>query len=172
MRYYDEDKRFLYEGDTKVWQEKSMLRTAKLFIDREEGGLSCSGGVSTVFDVMTMRFLANLGLTKTHRRRKILFAAVKPILPLFQSKKAPDKSVGRVEVWGKHKGKDKVVYYTYVGHIAFITSAPCLQAAAWLHKGKFDKLPGGVYAPERLIGDPELFLSELRKRGVVMEYFE
>ena len=134
--------------------------------------VSVHGGVSPVFDVMTVRFLANLGLTKTHRRRKILFATVKPILPLFQSSKAPDKSVGRVEVWGKHKGKEKVVFYTYVGHIAFITSAPCLQTAVWLKKGKFDKLPGGVYAPERLIADPEPFLSELRKRGVEMEYFE
>ncbi len=134
--------------------------------------VSVHGGVSPVFDVMMVRFLAHLGLTKTHRRREILFAAVKPILPLFQSEKAPDKSVGRVEVWGKHKGKEKLVYYTYLGHIAFITSAPCLQAAVWLHKGKFDKLPGGVYAPERLIKDPEPFLSELMKRGVVMDYFE
>ncbi|MBN1572335.1 MAG: saccharopine dehydrogenase NADP-binding domain-containing protein [Deltaproteobacteria bacterium] len=133
---------------------------------------SVHGGVKPVFDVMTVRLLANLGLTKTHRRRKILFAIVKPILPLFQSDKAPNKSVGRVEVWGEHKGKEKTVYYTYVGHIAFITSAPCLQAAVWLHKGKFDKLPGGVYAPERLLKDPEPFLAELRKRGVVMEYFE
>jgi lysine 6-dehydrogenase len=134
--------------------------------------VSVHGGVSPVFDLKTVRFLANLGLTKTHRRRKILFATVKPILPLFQSDKAPDKSVGRVEVWGTHKGKEKVVYYTYVGHIAHITSAPCLQAAVWLFGGKFDKLPGGVYAPERLIKDPEPFLSELRKRGVVMKYFE
>ena len=133
---------------------------------------SVHGGVSPVFDVMVVRFLANLGLTKTHKRRETLLAVVKPILPLFQSKKAPDKSVGKVEVWGMHKGKEKTVYYTYLGHIAFITSAPCLQAAVWLHKGKFDKLPGGVYAPERLIEDPDPFLAELMKRGVDMDYFE
>ena len=81
-------------------------------------------------------------------------------------------TVGRVEVWGTDGGKEKKVYYTYVGHIAFITSAPCLQAAVWLCRGKFDHLPGGVYAPERLLEDPEEFLSALRARGVEMTYYE
>jgi len=133
---------------------------------------SVHGGVKPVFDVKTVRFLAVLGLTKTHARRQRLFTIVKPILPLFQSDSAPDKSVGYVEIWGKHKGKEKRVHYTYVGHIAFITSAPCLQAAVWLMKGKFDDLPGGVYPPEGLIKDPGAFLKELQKRGVEMEYFE
>jgi saccharopine dehydrogenase-like NADP-dependent oxidoreductase len=133
---------------------------------------SVHGGAKPVFDVKVVRFLATLGLTKTHARRQRLFNIVKPILPLFQSKSAPDKSVGYVEVWGKHKGKEKRVHYTYVGHIAFITSAPCLQAAVWLAGGKFKDLPGGVYAPERLIKDPGAFLKELQGRGVEMEYFE
>lgn len=133
---------------------------------------SVHGGVDPVFDVKTVRLLAVLGLTKTHARRQRLFSIVKPILPLFQSDKAPDKSVGYIEVWGKHKGKQKRVHYTYVGHIAFITSAPCLQAAVWLARGTFKELPGGVYAPERLIKDPGAFLKELQARGVEMEYFE
>ena len=134
--------------------------------------VSVHGGASPVFDIKVVRFLAMLGLTKTHARRERLFRMVKPILPLFQSEKAPNKSVGLVEVWGVDGGKEKRVYYTYVGHIAFITSAPCLQAAVWLCQGKFDHLPGGVYAPERLLDDPEEFLAELRKRGIEMEYFE
>lgn len=134
--------------------------------------VSVHGGASPVFDIKVVRFLALLGLTKTHARRERLFRMVKPILPLFQSEKAPDKSVGRVEVWGTDGGTEKKVYYTYVGHIAFITSAPCLQAAVWLCGGKFDHHPGGVYAPERLLDDPEEFLAELRTRGVEMEYFE
>jgi len=134
--------------------------------------VSVHGGIDPVFDVKTVRLLAVLGLTKTHARRQRLFNIVKPILPLFQSKSAPDQSVGYVEVWGKNKGKEKRVHYTYVGHIAHITSAPCLQAAVWLTKGKFKDLPGGVYAPERLIADPGTFLKELQGRGVRMEYFE
>jgi lysine 6-dehydrogenase len=133
---------------------------------------SVHGGVRPVFDVKTVRLLAALRLTQTDTRRRRLFAVVKPILPLFQSKSAPDKSVGYVEVWGKHKGKEKRVHYTYVGHIAHITSAPCLQAAVWINQGKLKKLPGGVYAPERLLDDPEPFLKELRGRGVEMVYFE
>jgi lysine 6-dehydrogenase len=134
--------------------------------------VSVHGGAKPVFDIKIVRFLATLGLTKTHARRQRLFNIVKPILPLFQSKSAPDKSVGYVEVWGKHKGKEKRVHYTYVGHIAHITSAPCLLAAVWLAKGAFKDLPGGVYAPERLINDPGAFLKELQKRGVEIEYFE
>ncbi len=133
---------------------------------------SVHGGVKPVFDVKTVRFLALLGLTKTHARRQRLFNTVKPILPLFQSKSAPDKSVGYVEVWGKNKGKEKRVHYTYVGHIAHITSAPCLQAAVWLNNGAFKDLPGGVYAPERLIKDPGKFLNELQAGGVEMSYYE
>jgi saccharopine dehydrogenase-like NADP-dependent oxidoreductase len=133
---------------------------------------SVHGGASPVFDIKVVRFLALLGLTKTHARRELLFRMVKPIIPLFQSEKAPDKSVGLVEVWGTDNGKEKRVHYTYVGHIAFITSAPCLQAASWLSSGKFDTLPGGVYAPERLLPDPEEFLKELRVRGVEMTYYE
>jgi len=134
--------------------------------------VSVHGGVKPVFDLKTVRLLAALRLTQTDTRRRRLFAVVKPILPLFQSKSAPDKSVGYVEVWGKHKGKEKRVHYTYVGHIAHITSAPCLQAAVWLTQGKFKKLPGGVYAAERLIEDPDAFLKGLRDRGVEMAYFE
>jgi len=134
--------------------------------------VSVHGGASPVFDIKVVRFLALLGLTSTHVRRERLFRMVRPILPLFQSEKAPDKSVGRVEVWGTDGDQEKKVYYTYVGHIAFITSAPCLQAAVWLCQGKFDHLPGGVYAPERLLEDPEVFLQELRTRGVDMTYYE
>jgi hypothetical protein len=102
----------------------------------------------------------------------LLFKTLRPFLPLFQSKKAPDKSAGRVEAWGSHRGRDKYVYYTFVGHIAFITSCPCLQAILWLKQGRFDHLPGGVYSPERLIEHPSSFLDELKARGLEMTYHE
>jgi saccharopine dehydrogenase-like NADP-dependent oxidoreductase len=134
--------------------------------------VSVHGGVDPVFDVKLVRFFARLGLTKTHRLREIMFAIFKPIIPYLVSSKSPNKSVGRVEVWGTENGREKQVYYTYVGHIAFISSAPCFLAARWLAQGKFDKLPGGVYAPERLVEDPVPFLKELEELGIEINYFD
>ncbi|MCP4643705.1 MAG: hypothetical protein GY851_24880 [bacterium] len=134
--------------------------------------VSVHGGASPPFDFHLVAFLARLGLTKTHERRVRVLNLFRPILPWFQSKRAPDKSAGRVEVWGTHEGREKKVYATYVGHIAFITSCPCLQTLIWKHRGAFDQFPGGVYAPERLIDDPGQFLDELGERGVEMEWPE
>jgi len=134
--------------------------------------VSVHGGVVPPFDFQFVAFLSKLGLTSTHERRARLLRMMKPFLPLFQSKKSPDKSVGRVEVWGTHQGNDKYVFYTYVGHIAFITSCPCLQTILWLKEGKFDHLPGGVYSAERLIEKPDPFLKKLESRGVEIAYHE
>ena len=134
--------------------------------------VSVHGGAVPVFDFQLVALLGMLGLTTTHQRRVRLFNVLKPLLPLFQSKRSPDKSVGRVEVWGEHNGEAAYIYYTYAGHIAFITSCPCLQALLWLRRGAFDHLPGGVYAPERLIEDPAPFLEELRARGMDIRFHE
>jgi hypothetical protein len=134
--------------------------------------VSVHGGVVPAFDFQFVSFLSRFGLTATHARRKRLLAIMRPFLPLFQSRKSPDKSVGRVEVWGTDQAKDKYVYYTYVGHLAFITSCPCLQTILWLNMGKFDHLPGGVYSAERLIEDPDPFLKELESQGMEIAYYE
>jgi len=134
--------------------------------------VSVHGGVVPPFDFQLVAFLSKLGLTSTHKRRDRLLKLFTPILPLFQSKRAPDKSAGRVEVWGLHEGRERYVYYTYVGHIAFITSCPCLQTILWHTRGAFDHLPGGVYAPERLIEDPGVFVNDLCGRGLKIGSFE
>ena len=134
--------------------------------------VSVHGGAAPPFGFQFVAFLGRLKLTSTHERRVRLLKMLNPIVPLFQSKKSPDKSVGRVEVWGTDKGNDKHVYYTYVGHLAFATSCPCLQTMLWLGKGTFDHLPGGVYSPERLIEHPDPFLNELESRGMEIRYYE
>jgi saccharopine dehydrogenase-like NADP-dependent oxidoreductase len=134
--------------------------------------VSVHGGVVPPFDFQFVAFLSRLGLTATHARRERLLRMMRPLLPLFQSNKSPDKSVGRVDVWGSDQGKEKYVFYTYVGHIAFITSCPCLQTILWLKQRKFDHLPGGVYSAERLIENPDPFLKELEDRGVEIAYYE
>jgi len=131
--------------------------------------VSVHGGAVPPFDFQLVAFLSKFGLTATHERRVRLFKTIKPLLPLFQSKKAPDKSAGRVEVWGTHKGEEAYACATFVGHIAFITSCPCLQTMLWFARGAFDGLPGGVYSPERLIEDPGPFLDELIGRGMEIQ---
>jgi saccharopine dehydrogenase-like NADP-dependent oxidoreductase len=131
--------------------------------------VSVHGGCVPAFDFQLVAFLSKLGLTKTHKRRTRLFSLLEPLLPLFQSPKAPDVSVGRVEVWGKDENNaEKYVYYTYSGHIADITSLPCLLAMTMWKSGAFNELPGGVYPPERLIVDPAAFVAALRARGVTV----
>ncbi|MCZ7583864.1 MAG: hypothetical protein M5R36_11285 [Deltaproteobacteria bacterium] len=95
-----------------------------------------------------------------------------PFLPFFSSAKDPDKSVGRVEVRGRHDGKPVERAYTYVGHIAEITGIPCLIAAKWAASGRFNVKPGGVYPPERILDDPDAFLAEVRALGVEIEFIE
>jgi len=53
-----------------------------------------------------------------------------------------------------------------VGHVADITSMPVYLAAKRLCEGAYDDLPGGVYAPERLLKNPDDFLEGLKKLGV------
>jgi hypothetical protein len=81
-----------------------------------------------------------------------------------------DKSVGRIDVYGKDGGATLYKYFTYVGHIAEITSIPAYLAAKWLYAGMFDNLPGGVYSADRLLEEPDGFIQAMKDKGV--EIFE
>jgi lysine 6-dehydrogenase len=130
------------------------------------------GGCVPTWIFPFVAYMGKLGLTSTHERRKRLLKIMNPIIPFFSSKKDPDKSVGRVEVFGYNKGQETLRFYTYVGHIADITSIPCFLAAKWLVQGKFKNKPGGVYPAERLLDDPDEFLKELRSMGLEMEFYD
>ena len=56
---------------------------------------SVHGGAVPPFDFQLVFFFSKLGITSTHARRVRLLKLVTPFLPLFQSKRYPDKSVGR-----------------------------------------------------------------------------
>jgi|LSQX01.2.fsa_nt_gb saccharopine dehydrogenase-like NADP-dependent oxidoreductase len=130
------------------------------------------GGVKPPFIVALVRALTALGLTSTHKKRMALARFFHRIESWFAAG-GYDKSVGRVDVYGKDdRGREVHRYYTYVGHIAEITSIPCLAAALWLGRGKWDDKPGGVYAPERIVDEPDQFLEDLRRRGVEIYYYE
>ncbi len=80
-----------------------------------------------------------------------------------------DKSVFRIDVYGKNEGKRTHNYYTGVGHIAEITSIPCVEGALMIARGELDK--PGVHAAESAL-EPDEFLPKLEKRGIDLRYFE
>lgn len=49
MRYFEEEKRFLFSGNVKVWQEKEMLFSKEVTLDSETGKILCTGGVRSIF---------------------------------------------------------------------------------------------------------------------------
>lgn len=124
------------------------------------------GGVKPVYIVKLVKAMAALKLTATHKRRTAMARFFHRIEGWFASA-GIDRSAGRVEVHGRDEaGTAQSRVYTYVGPIADITSVPCLTAALWLARNRFDQHPGGVYAPERIVDDPDEFLQDLVERGV------
>jgi len=49
MRYFDEQKRFLFNGDIKVWQEKRILLAEEIVLYEETGKILSTGGVKSIF---------------------------------------------------------------------------------------------------------------------------
>ena len=123
------------------------------------------GGVKPNYIVGLVKFMKALGWFSTHKRR-VKFARFFHRIEHWFSSPGVDKSVGRVEVYGSQGGKAVHKDFTYVGHIADITTIPAWIAAKWLVEGKFDNMPGGVYAPERLLENPDPFMAALRGMGV------
>ncbi len=123
------------------------------------------GGTSPAYIVTLIKMMSALGLFRSHSRRVSMASFFHRIEGWFASA-GQDKSVGRVEVYGADGGAEVCRCFTYVGHIADITSAPAYLAAKWLCEGRFDAKPGGVYAPERILDAPDEFIEDLKKLGV------
>jgi saccharopine dehydrogenase-like NADP-dependent oxidoreductase len=129
------------------------------------------GGIQPSYIPLLVMLLDKTGLFNTHERRKKAAEFFYKIESLFGAG-GLDKSVGRVDVYGYHKGKTAHRTYTYIGHIGQITSIPCTVASLWELGGKFRDMPGGVYSPENLLIDPEPFLAEIMHRGVEIFFYE
>ena len=129
------------------------------------------GGVQPSYIPLMIMVMDKTGLFSTHDRRKKAAEFFYKIERIFGTG-GLDKSVGRVDVYGFHRGKTAHRTYTYLGHIGRITSVPCVVAALWELEGAFRDIPGGVYAPERLLTDPDPFLTEIMRRGVEIFFHE
>ena len=129
------------------------------------------GGVQPPYIPKLIKTMAATGMFNTHDRRRKAANLFHKIEGWFAGG-GLDKSVGRIDVYGIDKGKSVYRYYTYIGHIAMLTSLPTVQAAWWLFDKKFAKAPGGVYSAERLLEKPDAFLTELIARGLEIYYYE
>lgn len=129
------------------------------------------GGVQPPYIPILIMLMARTGLFGTHARRTAAAKFFHRIETVFGAG-GLDKSVGRVDVYGLHGGKTVHRTYTYLGHIGRITAIPSAAAALWELGGRFRDTPGGVYAPERLLADPDPFLAELMRRGVEIFFHE
>jgi saccharopine dehydrogenase-like NADP-dependent oxidoreductase len=129
------------------------------------------GGVQPPYIPILLMLLDKTGLFSTHERRKKAAEFFYKIESIFGAG-GLDKSVGRVDVYGLHKGQTAHRTYTYIGHIGQITSIPCVAAALWELGGRFKDIPGGVYSSERLLAAPDPFLTEIMRRGVEIFFHE
>ncbi|HOO55197.1 MAG TPA: saccharopine dehydrogenase NADP-binding domain-containing protein [bacterium] len=128
------------------------------------------GGAHPAYISRLAILVGKLGLTNTPKKRERLANFFTPIekAGVF-SKGGVDKSVFRIDAYGKKDGKPVHHYYTGVGHIAEITSIPCVEAALMMARGEL-KNPG-IHAAESAL-EPDDFLPRLEKRGVVLNYYE
>jgi saccharopine dehydrogenase-like NADP-dependent oxidoreductase len=129
------------------------------------------GGVQPSYIPLLIMAMDKTGLFSTHARRVAAAKFFYKIESIFGSG-GLDKSVGRIDTYGTHKGKTAHRTYTYIGHIGIITSVPCTVGALWEVSGKFKSAPGGIYSTERLLEDPEPFLKEVMRRGLEIFYYE
>lgn len=123
------------------------------------------GGVKPGYIVKLIKVMSALRMLATHKKRVRLARFFHRIEGLFGAG-GIDKSVGRIDIYGEADGKRLYKYFTYVGHIAEITSIPMYLAAKWCEAGAFDALPGGVYSGERLLAQPDVFIEAMKALGV------
>ena len=111
-----------------------------------------------------------LGLSNTAKKRDRLANFFLPIeeAGIF-SKGGVDKSVFRIDAYGKKDGKSVHHYYSGVGHIADITSIPAVEGALMIARGELNN--PGVHAAESAL-DPDTFLPRIEARGVDLRYYE
>lgn len=128
------------------------------------------GGVHPPYIARLATFFGNLGLTTTPKKRDRVAQLMVPLenIGIF-SKGGVDKSVFRIDAYGKKNGKPAHHYYTGVGHIADITSIPCVEGALMIARGELKK--PGVHAAESAL-EPDVFLPRLEKRGITLNYYE
>ncbi len=126
------------------------------------------GGIHPPYIAQLATFFGNLGLSNTPEKRDRLAKILVPIEGLFATG-GINKSVFRIDAYGKKNGKAVHHYYTGVGHIADITSIPAVEGALMVARGELKK--PGIHSAESAL-EPADFLPRLEKRGIDLKYYE
>lgn len=127
------------------------------------------GGTHPAYIATLATTVGLLGLSSTPKKRDKLANLFLPIesAGIF-SKGGVDKSVFRIDAYGKKDGKSVHRTYSGVGHIADITSIPAVEGALMIARGQLNK--PGVHAAESAL-EPDDFLPRIQQRGVEL-FFE
>lgn len=100
------------------------------------------------------------------KRRANTFVKVFDTIEKRISKKSVGTGALRVDVWGKKNDKTEHLLHCGRGEMRDITGLSLSVGALMLGRGQMTNKDGGVFAPEACL-DPEIFLRELRERGVI-----
>lgn len=112
-------------------------------------------------------WLARLHLTDTPAKKDMLGQIIKATLPALSKLGEAEEpcSAVRVDVGGWANGVYRQISYGAAAHMSELIGLPLAVGALMLARGQV-RMPG-VVAPEACI-EPELFLSELERRGVTI----
>ncbi len=115
-----------------------------------------------------IRFLARIGITKSPTGNRMVGELLKTLLPLFPINRKRSFSGVRVDVEGE-KGGEKIRYsYAAIDNPRRLTSIPLSIGTHMVGRGDIKRR--GVFSPEAEGAvDPDKFLEELGKRGIIID---
>lgn len=112
-----------------------------------------------------------LGFTSTPYRKQKTGMLMKKLLPFFPTAKNRSLSGAKVEITGKHNGKEVRITYATVDQMRRLTGIPLSIGACMLAQGKIKRC--GVFGPEAEGAiNPDAFLQELARRDIKVERWE
>lgn len=115
-----------------------------------------------------IRFLARIGVTRSPSGNRIVGELLKTLLPLFPINRKRSFSGVRVDVEGE-KGGERLRYsFAAIDNPRRLTSIPLSIGTFMVGRGDIKRR--GVFSPEADGAiDPDIFLEELGKRGIIID---
>ncbi len=115
-----------------------------------------------------IRFLSRVGVTRSQSGTRIVGELLKTLLPLFPINRKRSFSGIRVDVEGEKAGEKIRYSYAAIDNPRRLTSIPLSIGTFMVGRGDIKRR--GVFSPEAEGAiDPEVFLGELNKRGIIID---
>jgi len=138
--------------------------TVPLYLEGLQNVILKGGMVEHYLNLMA-KCVAALGLAKYRLTKQILGRILKFLTPIFPANKKRSLSGIRVDISGYREGKPVVLSYGAAAPMRKLTGLPLSIGAMMMAESKIKRY--GVFGPEADSAvDCELFLEELRRRGI------